>query len=233
MIDFQRCGGGFVVCEGAEWHQFLVCRPHIDGLETLGVLPELRVYGHDHAVLIQRPVHGGDLTLAKGIIERIVDHGGADAQPRRRGAVDDQRRFEAADLLVGVDVGHGWQGADFAQDTRRPFIEFVDVVALQGELVLGTGGASAHAQILLHLHDESGTGNAGGFAAERAITSSAATCRSSSGLSDTNMRAVLVAPPKVPPVMPTTLSTAGSSCTSVTNWRSSCCTAWNELRWSA
>ena len=152
--------------EGAERHQLTVCRPHVDGLEAVRVLPEVRIYGHDHAVLIQLSVHGGDLTLAKGIIERIVDHGGADAQPRRRGAVDDQRRFEAAALLVGVHVGHGWQGADFAQDTRRPFVEFLDVVALQGELVLRAGRASAHAQILLHLHGESGTGYGGGLAAQ-------------------------------------------------------------------
>jgi hypothetical protein len=55
-------------------------------------------------ILIQRCVHRGDLALAEGVIERIIDHCSADPQPRRRAAVDDQRRFEAAVLLVAVEV---------------------------------------------------------------------------------------------------------------------------------
>ncbi len=71
MIDDERCVGGGIVREGAERHQRAVRRPHIDVLKAIGILPEARLYFQDHTVLIQLLVHGGDLTLAKGIIERI------------------------------------------------------------------------------------------------------------------------------------------------------------------
>src|SRR5215471_19781537 len=116
-------------------------------------------------VLIQRLVYGGYLTLAKGIIERIVDRRRADAETCGGGAVNDQRRFEAAVLLVAVDVSQQPERAHGAQDTRRPLIQLADVVALQGELVLRASHASSHAQLLEGLHEESGLGHAGEFAA--------------------------------------------------------------------
>ena len=66
--------------KGTERHQRAVRRPHINVLETFGILPEVRPHFQHHIVLIQLLVYGGDLALAKGIIERIVDRCGADAE---------------------------------------------------------------------------------------------------------------------------------------------------------
>ncbi len=117
-------------------------------------------------VLIQLRVHGGDLALAKGIIERIVEHRGVDAEACRCITVDGQRGFEAAVLLITVDVSQYRQRAHFAQDAGGPFIELADVIALQGELVLRTAQASSHPQILEGLHEEPGPGYAGELAAQ-------------------------------------------------------------------
>ena len=61
----------------AERHQIAVCRPHIDVLQAIGILPEVRLYLQDNTVLVQLFVHRGDLALAEGIIERIGDRRGA------------------------------------------------------------------------------------------------------------------------------------------------------------
>ena len=55
-------------------------RPHIDVLEAVGILPEARLDFHDDTVLIQLLIHRRNLTLAKGVIERIVDRRGAHAR---------------------------------------------------------------------------------------------------------------------------------------------------------
>jgi len=62
------------VREGAEWHQRIVGTLHIDVLEAIGILPEARLHLQHDVVLIQLRIHGGDLALAEGVIERIVDH---------------------------------------------------------------------------------------------------------------------------------------------------------------
>ena len=80
MINLERRVGGGIVGEGTEWHQRAVRRPHINVFETIGILPEVRPHFQYHMVLIQLLVHGGDLALAKGIVERIVDRRGADAE---------------------------------------------------------------------------------------------------------------------------------------------------------
>ena len=80
VIDDERRRRRCVVGEGTERHQIAVRRPHIDVLEAIGILQEARLHFQHHMVLIQRLVHRGDLTLAEGIIERIVDRRGADAE---------------------------------------------------------------------------------------------------------------------------------------------------------
>ena len=44
----------------------------------------------DDVVLVDLRVHGVDLALAEGVIERVVDGRGRDAEARRRDAVDDE-----------------------------------------------------------------------------------------------------------------------------------------------
>jgi hypothetical protein len=61
---------------------------HVDVAEPIDILAEMGLDLQDDPVLVQRREHRGHLPLAEGIIERVVDRLGADAQPRRRAAVD-------------------------------------------------------------------------------------------------------------------------------------------------
>src|SRR5437667_213458 len=81
---------------------------------------------------------GRPLPLAEGVVQRVVDHQGRDAQPGGHGAVDRQRGLQSAVLLVGVDVDQAGHLPQFLQHLGSPLIQIFQVVSLQGELILGT-----------------------------------------------------------------------------------------------
>ena len=91
-------------------------------------------------ILVEARIHGRDLALPEGAVKRVVDRLGGDAEPRRRGAVDDQPACESFVLLVAVDIEQAAHGFKFFQHARRPDEQILDVVALQR--VLDTGRCS-------------------------------------------------------------------------------------------
>ena len=64
-------------------------------------------------ILIELPVHGGDLALSEGVVEDTIDGGRIDAQARSGIAVDLDVGFQAAILLVAVDVAQAREGPQF------------------------------------------------------------------------------------------------------------------------
>ena len=74
-------------------------------LQRVRVLLEARVHFHHHVILVQRRVHGRDLALAEGVVQRVVDQLAA----RRPAATPCRGRSPASSrrpsiLLVGVGV---------------------------------------------------------------------------------------------------------------------------------
>src|SRR5205807_6664785 len=65
---------------------------------------EFRLDLQHHAILIQLREHYGDLALAEGVIQRIVDHLWRDTEPRSRVAVDQQPRLQPRVLLIAGDI---------------------------------------------------------------------------------------------------------------------------------
>ena len=55
-------------------------------------------------ILVQLGVQRADLPLPIGIVQRVVDGGGRNAQAGGRDPVDHQRSRQAAGLLVGGDI---------------------------------------------------------------------------------------------------------------------------------
>ena len=56
-------------------------------------------------ILVQRRIHGRDLALAEGVVERVVDQLRRDAETRRRAAVDITIGLQPVVLLIAVDIG--------------------------------------------------------------------------------------------------------------------------------
>jgi hypothetical protein len=78
---------------------------HVDVLQRSGLRDVARRHFHDHVVLVQLGVDGGDLALAEAVVQRVVDVARADAQARGAVLVDGDEGLDAVLLLVGVDVG--------------------------------------------------------------------------------------------------------------------------------
>ena len=73
-------------------------------LQILQIFLELRFDFEHDPILVRLGEDSGYLTLAKGVIERIVDRLRADAEARGRIAVDDQTRLQAPVLIVAGDI---------------------------------------------------------------------------------------------------------------------------------
>jgi hypothetical protein len=76
----------------------------IDVLQGLGALPEARLDLHHHVILVERAVHDRNLALAEGVVERVVDELRGDAEARRGGPVDHQRRLPSPILLIAAQI---------------------------------------------------------------------------------------------------------------------------------
>ena len=85
-----------------------------------GILLPLRGGLKDHVVLVELRIEGVDLALAEGVVERVVDGGGRDAEARRGDAVDHPAETALAPgLLVGGHVFQLGQLLKLPQQTCR------------------------------------------------------------------------------------------------------------------
>ena len=81
----------------------------------------------DHYVLIGRRVDDGDLALAVGAEERVLDLLRRDAERDGAIAIDIHHHLRAGDLHVAVDVHEAGQGAHFVGELRRPLVDLLEV----------------------------------------------------------------------------------------------------------
>ena len=75
-------------------------RRNIDLVQRARILPVARRDLHDDVILVERIVDGRDLTLAEGVIERVVDRAERQSKPHRGVAIDREVGLEAAHLLI-------------------------------------------------------------------------------------------------------------------------------------
>ena len=109
---------------------------------------------HDHVVLVQLGEDGGDLALAEGVVERVVDVGHGDAETRRSVAIDDELRAEALVLQIAGDVGDGRVLAELLHHFARVGGEFSGVWIFEGVLELGAADAVFNGEVLQRLEEE-------------------------------------------------------------------------------
>ena len=107
----------------------------------------------DNLVLVQVVVDVGYLPLAESVVQGVVDIFLGDAEPCHLVTVEGEHGLPAMQFLVGVQVGNHRQFRHCLHGFGRPFTQFFKVVAHQGELELGIGGTSAHADVLDRLQE--------------------------------------------------------------------------------
>ena len=125
VIHGQRSIRRLKMREGRQRHRRSRGRAQINILQGFGSLLELRRNFHDHVILVQRPVHGGNLPLPKGVVESIVQGLRSDPHPAGGVAIDHQLGLQSFILLVGVLVAQFRQGPQLLQQARRPVVQVV------------------------------------------------------------------------------------------------------------
>ena len=155
-----------------------------------------------HPVLVALGVDGRDLPLREGVVERVVDRLGADAEAGSRLPVDLQRQLQAAGLAIAGDVGDAFHRLQPLLHDRRPFAQQVQIGADQRELVVGIALPPAGAHVLGREHEQPHA-----RAAETAFAAadrSPAACvtlpsRSAIGFREMNIEPRFWPPPQPPP----------------------------------
>ena len=79
MIQGEGSGISFDSREGRQRNLRAVRGVDINIFERIGILLKLRVHFHDDVILIELRINGGDLTLAEGVVQGVVDVGGKNA----------------------------------------------------------------------------------------------------------------------------------------------------------
>ena len=159
VIHRQRYVRGLEVSERRQRYGCAAGGAQINILQRLGRLLELRRDFHDHVVLVERTVHGGNLPLPEGVVERVINILRRNSQPAGGVAVNHQLRLQSFILLVSIYVAQFRQAAHFLQQQRTPVIEFIQVLALYRVLVLRLPVAPANRQVLLRLQEQRGSRN--------------------------------------------------------------------------
>ncbi len=189
VVDGKGGVGMLVMGEGAERDKLSGLRRNVNRLERVRAGLEFRRDFQHNVILVEAFVNVGDLPLAEGVAESVVNVQHGDSETAGGVAIDDDDAFEPVHLLVGIDVAQLRNLGQALLNNGSPMSEIVEIVGLESVLILRGAAAPAHERI-------------------RAMTWSALSFRSLSGLSWENRRAVL--PPLPPPVKEITESTAGS-----------------------
>ena len=112
-------------------------------------------------VLIQTFIDVGDLALAEGIAQGIVDVLDRDAETRSGIAVNDDGALQTVELLIGINVPEFGNLAQALLKNRSPMDKISEIVALERVLILSAAKTAADAEILDGLQVEGGSWNFG------------------------------------------------------------------------
>src|ERR1700719_2670709 len=110
-------------------------------------------------VLVQAFIDVGDLALAEGVAEGVVDVLEAHAEAAGGIAVDDDVAGQAAHLLIRIDVAQFRDLGEALLEDGGPVDEVGQIVGLQRVLVLRAAKAASDGEILNSLQIEGGTRN--------------------------------------------------------------------------
>ena len=140
--------------EGTERNLRAVGGFDVEVFQSLGILLELRINFEDDVILVQLRKDGGDLALAVGVVERIVDVGRENAEARRGVTVNHQRGKQALVQLVAGDVAQLRERFQLVHEARSPVCKLFRVDVFEAVLELRAADAIFDGQVLNRLQEE-------------------------------------------------------------------------------
>ena len=126
---------------------------NVEVVQHVGVELKMGLALEHDVILIHLRIHRVNLPLAKGVIQRVVDGRGRDAESRGRDPIDDQRYCESSGLLVGGNVLQFRQLLQTGDEAVGPVVQFIRVGVFERVLVLGAADAIVDSNVLHRLHE--------------------------------------------------------------------------------
>ena len=105
-------------------------------------------------VLIHLRIHGADLALTEGVIQRVIDGRRRNAQSRSCGPVNHQRYSQPSRLLIGSNILQFRQLLQLVDETVGPGIQFVRIGVFERVLVLRAAHPVIHGNVLHRFHKQ-------------------------------------------------------------------------------
>ncbi len=127
--------------------------------------PGRRIFKH-HPVLVFIPINGGNLALAKSIVEGCIHIGHGQPQTDKGVPVYSKHCLQAAFLDIAVHILKLRFACKRLLQFSAPFAKRVQIIGLQGVLVTGIRRSSAHADVLGGAEKNGQSGHRGKFAAQ-------------------------------------------------------------------
>ena len=119
MVDAHRADAGREPRHGGERHERSAPPFHVQALQRREVALELGQQLEDHPVLVVGGEDGRDLARAVGVVQRLLDLLGSDAQRGGALAIDLHVYLRVRDLEVGCDVLEAGQVAQLGEQIVR------------------------------------------------------------------------------------------------------------------
>src|SRR5215813_3655035 len=122
--------------------------------QRIGVLLELRIHFHDDVILIELRVNRGDLALAEGVVESIVNVSWENAEPGCGVAVNDDVQQQAAGKTIVCNIAQLRKILQAFLESGNPGVQLFSVDVFQTVLKLRAADAVFDGQVLHRLHEE-------------------------------------------------------------------------------
>ncbi len=121
---------------------------HVDILQRVGILLELRIHFEHDVILVQLRENRGHLPLPERVIQRVVNRLRQNSQPGCCVAINREGGLHPALLLIAGHVGQLIQISQFIDQFRSPLGKLVSVRVFHRVLELRAADAVFHGQVL-------------------------------------------------------------------------------------
>src|SRR5215813_7555090 len=126
----------------------------VNVFQRIGVLLELRIHFHDDVILIELRVNRGDLALAEGVVESIVNVSWENAEPGCGVAVNDDVQQQAAGKTIVCNIAQLRKILQTFLESWNPGVQLFSVDVFQTVLKLRAADAVFNGQVLHRLHEK-------------------------------------------------------------------------------
>src|ERR1700674_1609092 len=166
VIDGKGGVRVFVVGEGTERDKLPGLRGNVNRLERVRTWLEFGGDFHHDVILVQALINIGDLPLAEGVAQRVVNVHHSNTETGGGVSIDDDGAFEAVHLLVRIDVAELRNFSQALLKNRRPMREIGEIISLERVLILSPAKTATDAEVLNGLQVQSSAGNSGSLGAD-------------------------------------------------------------------